>query len=97
MLLGVAAASELVRNWIAAEHLKDFDFAMTITLQQERVWCAGACRFWGFYVAEGAAALAIHLLECSRLPVVFDLDETLLVAYSLHTLENRLASAERAR
>lgn len=42
-------------------------------------------------MGRGALALGHALLEASRLPIVFDLDETLLVAYSLHTLDVRLA------
>lgn len=41
-------------------------------------------------MGRGALALGTALLEASRLPIVFDLDETLLVAYSLHTLDVRL-------
>jgi hypothetical protein len=48
------------------------------------------CAFWGYCVGHGALALGHALLEASRLPIVFDLDETLLVAYSLHTLDVRL-------
>jgi hypothetical protein len=55
--------------------------------------CAGlaTCAFWGYCVGSGAVTLGHALLEASRLPIVFDLDETLLVAYSLHTLDVRLA------
>jgi hypothetical protein len=47
--------------------------------------------FWGFCLGVGALRLGTSFLENSRIPVVFDLDETLLVAYSLHTLDVRLA------
>ena len=55
------------------------------------------CAFWGYCVGHGALALGHALLEASRLPIVFDLDETLLVAYSLHTLDVRLAKLRAAR
>lgn len=48
-------------------------------------------------MGHGALALGHALLEASRLPIVFDLDETLLVAYSLHTLDVRLAKLRAAR
>ncbi len=41
-------------------------------------------------MGRGSLGLGLGLLETSRLPIVFDLDETLLVAYSLHTLDVRL-------
>lgn len=55
------------------------------------------CAFWGYCMGHGALALGHALLEASRLPIVFDLDETLLVAYSLHTLDVRLAKLRAAR
>jgi hypothetical protein len=55
------------------------------------------CAFWGYCMGHGGLALGHALLEASRLPIVFDLDETLLVAYSLHTLDVRLAKLRAAR
>ncbi len=46
--------------------------------------------FWGFCLPRGALQMGMSLLDNSRLPIVFDLDETLLVAFSLHTLDVRL-------
>lgn len=53
--------------------------------------------FWGFCLGAGALQLGATFLEASRIPVVFDLDETLLVAYSLHTLDVRLAKLYEGR
>ncbi|KAK9817895.1 hypothetical protein WJX72_003895 [[Myrmecia] bisecta] len=53
--------------------------------------------FWGFSVGEKAAIVTSELLAASRLPLVFDLDETLLVAYSAHSLENRLEALRMQR
>ncbi len=34
--------------------------------------------------------MGVSLLDSSRLPIIFDLDETLLVAFSLHTIDVKL-------
>ena len=53
--------------------------------------------FLGYLVHEGATLLAEVFVKSSQLPVVLDLDETLLVANSLSQLENQMAKAMESR
>lgn len=48
----------------------------------------------GFYVAKEAHWLAKSLLKESRLALILDLDETLVVANTLHGLEAKMREAE---
>ncbi len=52
--------------------------------------------FWGYSVAARAMGPAAALLEGARLPLVLDLDETLLAAFALGQLEARLEAARAA-
>ncbi len=52
--------------------------------------------FWGYSVAARAMGPAAALLEGARLPLVLDLDETLLAAFALGQLEARLETARAA-
>ena len=67
---------------------------------------AGACAgegneqvpvFLGYSVAAGARAAAANFIEGSRLPLVLDLDETLLVAYTSKKLCAELSRLAHAR
>ena len=53
--------------------------------------------FWGYSVAVRAPDAAGALLEAARLPLVLDLDETLLAAFAGGQLEARLEAARAAR
>ena len=53
--------------------------------------------FLGYLVHEGATLLADVFVKNSQLPVVLDLDETLLVAFSMSQLESRLAKVSESR
>ena len=53
--------------------------------------------FLGYLVHEGATLLADVFVKSSQLPVVLDLDETLLVANSLSQLETQMAKAVESR
>ena len=52
--------------------------------------------FWGYSVAARAPDAACALLETARLPLVLDLDETLLAAFAGGQLEARLEAARAA-
>lgn len=52
--------------------------------------------FWGYSVAARAMGPVAALLEGARLPLVLDLDETLLAAFALGQLEARLEAARAA-
>lgn len=53
--------------------------------------------FLGYLVHEGATLLADSFVRNTQLPVVLDLDETLLVANSLSQLESQMAKAREGR
>ncbi|KAL3148469.1 hypothetical protein ABBQ38_013914 [Trebouxia sp. C0009 RCD-2024] len=53
--------------------------------------------FLGYLVHEGATLLADGFVRSTQLPVVLDLDETLLVANSLSQLESQMAKAKESR
>ena len=53
--------------------------------------------FLGYLVHEGATLLADSFVRNTQLPVVLDLDETLLVANSLSQLESQMAKAKEGR
>lgn len=53
--------------------------------------------FLGYLVHEGATLLADGFVRNTQLPVVLDLDETLLVANSLSQLESQMAKAKESR
>ena len=53
--------------------------------------------FWGYALYYGVASTTSLMLESSRMAVVFDLDETLLVANSASTLINRVEAARNQR
>lgn len=53
--------------------------------------------FLGYLVHEGATLLADGFVRNTQLPVVLDLDETLLVANSFSQLESQMAKAKESR
>jgi hypothetical protein len=53
--------------------------------------------FWAYLLAEGMSKLGAGLLDTSLMPVVFDLDETLLQASSVSQLKNRMEHAKKAK
>jgi hypothetical protein len=53
--------------------------------------------FLGYNIGRGSAEAMGRLLQTSRLPIVFDLDETLLVASSSSQLEQKMEDVTRRR
>lgn len=53
--------------------------------------------FWGYVLYFGVASAVSLMLESSRMAVVLDLDETLLVANSQSTLESKIEVARKTR
>ena len=53
--------------------------------------------YWGYVLTPYAAVTSTLLLDTSRLAIVFDLDETLLVANSISTLEKKIADCAKQR
>ena len=55
------------------------------------------CGWWAFCATRQAPALCQQLLATCRLPVVFDLDDCLVVAFSMTTLGNEIRKAQELR
>ena len=53
--------------------------------------------FWGYLLVPRVAGLVSSVLDAGRLALVFDLDETLLVANSASQLDNRVEACRKAR
>lgn len=53
--------------------------------------------FLGYRVSLPAADFVVNVLKAQRLPLIFDLDETLLYARSLSQLKDDVRSFERRR
>lgn len=53
--------------------------------------------FFGYVIGRGTGEALGRLLAMGRLPIVFDLDETLLVAQSCHQLETKLVDVTKRR
>jgi hypothetical protein len=53
--------------------------------------------FWAYLLADGIVSLGAALLDSSLMPVVFDLDETLLQASSISQLKNRIDAANKIK
>lgn len=53
--------------------------------------------YWGWLLAPGIPTLVCAMLDRSQMGLIFDLDETLLVAHSVSTAEGRVESCLRAR
>lgn len=53
--------------------------------------------FVGYVIGRGTGEALGRLLALGRLPIVFDLDETLLVAQSCHQLETKLLEVTKRR
>jgi len=53
--------------------------------------------FLGYIVHQGVTFLADKFLQACWLPIILDLDETLLVANSAHQLSNQIFKAESNR
>lgn len=45
--------------------------------------------FWGYAVMRGAVAHVTEMLDTGRIPLVFDLDETLVLAHTIFSLRTR--------
>ena len=53
--------------------------------------------FWGYVLTPYAAMTSTQLLDSSRMAIVFDLDETLLVANSSSTLDKKIKDCQNQR
>eukprot|EP00200_Dunaliella_tertiolecta_P007936 CAMPEP_0202376530 /NCGR_PEP_ID=MMETSP1127-20130417/7007_1 /ASSEMBLY_ACC=CAM_ASM_000462 /TAXON_ID=3047 /ORGANISM="Dunaliella tertiolecta, Strain CCMP1320" /LENGTH=841 /DNA_ID=CAMNT_0048974333 /DNA_START=163 /DNA_END=2685 /DNA_ORIENTATION=- len=53
--------------------------------------------YWGWLLAAGIPSLVCAMLDRSQMGLIFDLDETLLVAHSANTVEGRMESCRKAR
>ncbi|XP_078439981.1 C-terminal domain phosphatase-like 1 isoform X2 [Wolffia australiana] len=53
------------------------------------------CRFWGFSVVPGLYNSSLVMLNLRCLGIVFDLDETLIVANTMRSFEDRIESLQR--
>ncbi len=72
---------------------------MVISLSVKRCFAGGTEEGFsdlllGFYVAKEAHWLVRSLLKDGRLPLIIDLDETLVMANTLHGLEAKMREAE---
>lgn len=53
--------------------------------------------FWGYVLVPMLSTTVSNMIESGRLALVFDLDETLLVANSASSLDNRLEQCRKLR
>jgi len=53
--------------------------------------------YWAWLLAAGIPTLVCAMLDRSQMGLIFDLDETLLVAHSSNTAESRMESCRKAR
>ena len=53
--------------------------------------------FWGYIVHDGVSVTTSRWIDKSQLPVVLDLDETLLVAHSVSQLRVEIARLNQER
>jgi len=53
--------------------------------------------FWGYVLCPGMASVAFGLLERRQMALIFDLDETLVVAHTLSTAESRRDECIRSK
>lgn len=53
--------------------------------------------FWGYLVHDGVTLSTGNWIEKSQLPVILDLDETLLVAHSASQLQSDIARLSKNR
>lgn len=68
-------------------------------------WCRAAgggksapsCAFWGFSVPANLLPTIANILHKSRVVLVFDIDETLLMAHTVDSLQTRLARIKAER
>ena len=45
--------------------------------------------FWAYAAMRGAVTLVTEMVDTGRIPLVFDLDETLVLAHTIFSLQNR--------
>lgn len=53
--------------------------------------------FWGYVLPPGLASLVTTWLDTNRIALIFDLDETLLVAHTTASLESRIEQCRATR
>lgn len=56
-----------------------------------------AAAYWGYVVPTSLLNLAASVMHFSRLLVVFDLDETLLMAHTVDSLQQRIRRVNASR
>lgn len=47
------------------------------------------CVFWAYAAMRGAVAHVTEMVDTGRIPLIFDLDETLVLAHTIFSLRNR--------
>lgn len=72
-------------------------FLLTRLLLADDAKRAAVPVFWAYLLADGIGSLGAALLDSSLMPVVFDLDETLLQASSISQLKNRIDAANKIK
>lgn len=55
------------------------------------------CAYWGFTVTANLLGVVSNILRFSKLVLVFDIDETLLMAHTLDSLQTRLQRVKAER
>lgn len=53
--------------------------------------------FWGYILPPNLPSLVCYMLDKAQLGLVFDLDETLVVAHTAGTVDSRIDSCRKAR
>lgn len=48
-----------------------------------------SCTFWAYAAMRGAVTHVTEMIDTGRIPLVFDLDETLVLAHTIFSLRNR--------
>lgn len=64
--------------------------------------CAGSksppgCAYWGYTVTANMLPVIARILHAAKLVLVFDIDETLLMAHTLDSLNTRLQRVKAER
>ena len=65
-----------------------------VAMRSSRIDAKTAC-FWGFSVAPGLYESCLGMLNLRCLGIVFDLDETLIVANTMRSFEDRIEALQR--
>ena len=50
---------------------------------------ADVCVFWAYAAMRGTVTHATEMVDMGKIPLIFDLDETLVLAHTIFSLKNR--------